>query len=904
MATIVLDPGHGGTTKVGGSSPNNATGPNGLKEKEVTLQVALAAEKELATDNIRVILTRRTDKNLGIADRANVARSNNADAFVSIHFNAPGGDVPAQGTETWIGEGHTPLSRSLAKVVQRRVVEATGYKDRGVKVGNVSGVIKPAAHSSRTANCLVEISFLSLDAKEEKRLRDPSYIDQLGEALARAVREDLQSRGLLLGPEVASEPEDAATYYQHMHANAERRSTASERDSSRDVRDGNAYRVLTGVRPIHDSIDPAKPFADIGRNAPVDDPEAMLAGWRKVRTEGLNLEAQVGRFLTLPAAMLALLGTRRRAVARIRTGGVDFRGNQGSWVGTGFLVAPNLFLTNHHVLNSVEVARRAELEFDFEVPEADLISGIAPPPTERQIFKADPDRLFVTSEVEGGLDFTFVWVDGAAAKDYGIIPMERASFTGKPGEQAIVIHHPGGQPKQVSLDDADIVGITATTVHYSSDTLGGSSGSPVFDAQGRLIALHHASVPQTVTLPDGQTSHVVNEGIKIGAIAVDLENRVRSRTGDAAMADEVLKAMKGSDSLTGFFGSLGRTSGSGTGVEAVVDAYSGTDQDIDIGFWNIEFLSNRWRDPQKLTGAARVIVDLNLDIWALSEVSPNAIEALIGELKDTFGETYEFALSEPDSGDGKQSTAVIWKTSQVQGTQVSWPADVERLFHLDSRDPQAADLEALHGKVFDRYPGLVRFETLGHRPSFDFYLVPLHLKAMSEGSLRRRYASRILVRAISRLMEETGEADMVLGGDVNAPLLSGDFDALTDANFTPMGAADEQSGGFSYLKRPRSLIDNIFLSPNLTKTAGGANYFIVAKERSIDDYVKRISDHRPVLLRLSLAAESTETGYSLTDEEIDAQIEGILRKEAPIRTTSRTSGKPRSKPRPVTGGSV
>jgi N-acetylmuramoyl-L-alanine amidase len=39
MATIVIDPGHGGTTAVGGSSPNNARGPGGTPEKTFTLDV-------------------------------------------------------------------------------------------------------------------------------------------------------------------------------------------------------------------------------------------------------------------------------------------------------------------------------------------------------------------------------------------------------------------------------------------------------------------------------------------------------------------------------------------------------------------------------------------------------------------------------------------------------------------------------------------------------------------------------------------------------------------------------------------------------------------------------------------------------------------------------------------------
>jgi N-acetylmuramoyl-L-alanine amidase len=48
MAVIVVDPGHGETRTVGGSSPNNATGPAGTKEKTLTLAVGLAARSALA----------------------------------------------------------------------------------------------------------------------------------------------------------------------------------------------------------------------------------------------------------------------------------------------------------------------------------------------------------------------------------------------------------------------------------------------------------------------------------------------------------------------------------------------------------------------------------------------------------------------------------------------------------------------------------------------------------------------------------------------------------------------------------------------------------------------------------------------------------------------------------------
>lgn len=629
--------------------------------------------------------------------------------------------------------------------------------------------------------------------------------------------------------------------------------------------------VATGIPFIRKPSTTGPMFSDLAGARPVDRPEEMLKGFRTAR-----LEVAVGREITAPAALLEILSRRRRAVARIEAKGKDYLGRVqfAPWHGTSFLVGKNLLLTNHHVLNSVDVARSAVAEFDYEVSSSDLLAGTSSTLSKKQ-FHLNPERLFVTSKTDGGLDFTFVWIDDAAERDYGAIPMERASFTVDRGEQACVIHHPRGEPKEVSLDDTDVLNIETTVIHYSSDTDYGSSGAPVLDRSGRLIALHHAREPRRTELPDGGTVDAVNEGIKIGAIAVDLENRIKAGTDDAEMAALILSTIKGSDSLTGYFGGLGRSVDPRLGVEAVVDTYRGTENDIDIGFWNIEWFSNRYRDPEKLVGAARVIADLNLDIWGLSEISPDAIRALVGELQGLFGETYEYAFSEPEASANKQSTAVIWKKEIIHGRRVAWPREVEHLFHLDSRDPQARE-EAVHGKVFNRYPGLFRFEfgRPNGLPAFDFHLVPLHLKAMAEGSLRRRLASRILARATKQLIQESGDEDIILGGDLNTPLASGDLDALKDGDFIPMGAEDEEAGGFTYLKSPNSPIDNIFLSTNLTKTIGTTDYFIVAKDHSVDSFVKHISDHRPVLVRLSFPDEA-RSQFTATDDELDAMIDQL-----------------------------
>jgi N-acetylmuramoyl-L-alanine amidase len=107
--TVVIGPGHGGTERVGGSSPNNAISYSGIKEKKMALELAfLIADrlKELGEPNdfnINVHLTRASDINIGIRDWAALAARTNADLFFCIHFNGndPQASRKARGTETY-----------------------------------------------------------------------------------------------------------------------------------------------------------------------------------------------------------------------------------------------------------------------------------------------------------------------------------------------------------------------------------------------------------------------------------------------------------------------------------------------------------------------------------------------------------------------------------------------------------------------------------------------------------------------------------------------------------------------------------------------------------------------------------------------------------------------------------
>jgi N-acetylmuramoyl-L-alanine amidase len=185
---IVIDPGHGGTVKIGGSSPNNATSPSGELEKDWTLDIAKRTRAAVLSKavalgkNVNVILTRETDSNKGLNARANVAKDKGAKLFLSIHFN--GFNTVVRGVETWIDSldnVNKVQNRAFAQVVQDRLLAALNeidpttrnlpHYDRQVKEQKFA-VLRDLALgntvSSRPCHaCLVEVEFMDVPAVEQ-----------------------------------------------------------------------------------------------------------------------------------------------------------------------------------------------------------------------------------------------------------------------------------------------------------------------------------------------------------------------------------------------------------------------------------------------------------------------------------------------------------------------------------------------------------------------------------------------------------------------------------------------------------------------------------------------------------------------------------------------------------------
>lgn len=582
------------------------------------------------------------------------------------------------------------------------------------------------------------------------------------------------------------------------------------------------------------------------------DTETFASGFRRISRP----EIAIGEDDSAPFRFLTAGAERGKAVCKIVASGRDFRGRfSPGWSGSGFLVAPNILLTNFHVLNSVDVASNARAIFNYQDGDAGTAGSTA-------TFKLNPDRLYLDSSFEE-LDYCFVWVEGAPQDQFGFIEFWRGSFIGAPGSAANIIHHPNGDPKRVSYKKNPIVplGMDEVLVHYAADTEPGSSGSPVMSDEWRLFALHHASTgdltPTMTRLLREQNvqGDRLNEGVKTSAIAIDVEKKANHGP-NQSKAREVLGFIRGTDSRVGFFGALGRPASRGNDLEVVVNTYRGAPDDVDIAFWNIEWFNRTFRT--KVNDVARIVADLNLDIWALEESSPEATGALVRMMRDEFDLDFHYAASEPDASSGKQTTTIMWNAKTVSGERVEWPDEVDELLRLSSDDPEADRFEAVEGKIFNRYPGLFNF--VAARPgraggAFAFSVVPVHLKARGEGAKRRRMASKILAEAV-RVAQESGVigSDVLLGGDYNAELSTNQFRGLSDAGFIPLSAEDERGGAITYLgRRHRSLIDTIFVSPGMRGRAGADDFIIVAPDREDSGFIDRVSDHRPVIARLSLA---------------------------------------------------
>ncbi len=246
------------------------------------------------------------------------------------------------------------------------------------------------------------------------------------------------------------------------------------------------------------------------------------------------LERAIGNNDSVYSNFIELILLAKRKVGRI----VVKDGIEQDGFATGFMVSERLLLTNWHVFKTKEDVRDSEVDFFYEL---DIFGRPGQPTT----FRLAPGDFFHSSKE---LDYCFVAVHPLDIS--GKVPLSSIGWhflnpaTGKladEGKELLnIIHHPDGDFQQLSIRENRFVKIMPASIWYETDTAPGSSGSPVFNDQWQVVALHHMGIAsknelgefldkngKVIEPVDGKVDlakihWLANEGIRISVLLKDI----------------------------------------------------------------------------------------------------------------------------------------------------------------------------------------------------------------------------------------------------------------------------------------------------------------------------------------------------------------------------------------------
>ena len=181
--------------------------------------------------------------------------------------------------------------------------------------------------------------------------------------------------------------------------------------------------------------------------------------------------------------------------------------------GTGFLIAPNLVLTNYHVLGESDeevsaAAKRARLRFG-------ALTNLNAGAGEGQLV---PVSAVLAMSPTTQDDFVLLEADASIGGCKGLVPAVLSPAPApSDGDGLHILHHPGGDAMKISISKNGVARLLADQgkIQYFGKTLPGSSGAPCFNDQFQVVALHQAV--------RSRFAGVICQGILISAIRDKLE---------------------------------------------------------------------------------------------------------------------------------------------------------------------------------------------------------------------------------------------------------------------------------------------------------------------------------------------------------------------------------------------
>lgn len=188
--------------------------------------------------------------------------------------------------------------------------------------------------------------------------------------------------------------------------------------------------------------------------------------------------------------------------------------------GTGFILEGGYLLTNHHVLYSQTRIKEAKIEFNYE----EDIRGILQNTSTYFLDETDCVLSPLTK-----YDYVYVKIKDPdnTLSQWGFLEID--DFSEPQKEDTVnIIQHPESGVKQIALTYNWVIGIWQHRLFYRTDTKKGSSGSPVLNAEWKVIALHHAGADEKdggLAINENGDRMAANEGILIKYIIQDIKLR-------------------------------------------------------------------------------------------------------------------------------------------------------------------------------------------------------------------------------------------------------------------------------------------------------------------------------------------------------------------------------------------
>ena len=232
-------------------------------------------------------------------------------------------------------------------------------------------------------------------------------------------------------------------------------------------------------------------------------------------------DLQLESFLSRPLSYDADLGVLRRGLLQAKAVcRLSFEDRNA----TGVLVAPGRLLTNYHVLSRLPIemenlnARARELIVEFGCVSEQVADGL-----ETQSFRLQGANPVLAASPVDDLDYVLLKIGSeveVAGYEPAKLPLDLSTGSALLQQQDSlnVLHHPSGSVMQVSLSSSGVVEVDTARgrVLYVNRTYGGSSGSPCFDRNWQMVALHHAS--------RSRSFGSIREGILLSSILAEVSD--------------------------------------------------------------------------------------------------------------------------------------------------------------------------------------------------------------------------------------------------------------------------------------------------------------------------------------------------------------------------------------------